>query len=223
VTRLPSFCAALVLVLAAAETHAMSLVVAGDQLILTGPVVAGDYQNVGAALDAHPEITTVVLRYSTGGDASTGYRVGNLIRARKLTTGVSGFCYSSCSRMFLGGTVRMFTDDFPATVTELGLHGHYDRTGHLNAGLVERDHLKDWIISHTGGKADPALVDRWIHLPLNGGMIHFYNPRLVNVGGAATFLCEMPRDIFSCEKINTTALDQGIVTTLDEFRSNDRK
>jgi hypothetical protein len=215
--------AALFLLLATAPTWAMSIVVAGDQLILTGPVVGGDYEKIVAALDAHPEIHTAILRYSPGGDTRTGYRVADLFRARKLTTGISGFCYSSCSRMFLDGTVRMFTDDFPANATEIGLHGHYDKIGHVDAALVERDHLKDWIIAHTDGKADPALVDRWIHLPVNSGMIHFYNPRFVSVGGAATFLCETARDIFSCEKIAKTALDMGIVTALDEFRSNDRK
>ena len=29
-----------------------------------------------------------------------------------MRTAVSGYCYSSCSRMFLGGSARYFTDDY---------------------------------------------------------------------------------------------------------------
>ena len=60
-----------------------------------------------------------------GGDAPTGYKVGELFRQKGLRTAISGFCYSSCSRMFLGGKVRVLTDDAPPDATEVGFHGHY--------------------------------------------------------------------------------------------------
>lgn len=85
----------------------------------------------------HPTVDTIILRNSTGGDIPTGFRLGDLFRQKSLRTAVSGFCYSSCSRMFLGGKRRFFTDDFPPDLTNVGFHGHYDRTGHLEPKLVE--------------------------------------------------------------------------------------
>src|SRR5215468_6997874 len=55
-----------------------------------------------------PAITTVILRNSQGGNAPAGYQVGQLLRERGVRTAVSGYCYSSCSRMFLGGRTRSF-------------------------------------------------------------------------------------------------------------------
>jgi hypothetical protein len=44
-------------------------------------------------------------------------------------------------------------------------------------------HLKDWIIRYSDGKADIALVERWINIPRASGMIYFYNPALVDIAG----------------------------------------
>ena len=142
--------------------HAKDIRVMGDQLILSGPVVAGDYDAVPSPLSSQPQIKTVILRNSPGGDAPTGYHLGELFRQKSLETALSGYCYSSCSRLFLGGKERYFTDDYPPEYTQIGLHGHYDGKGDLNAALVNALHLKDWIIRYSDEKADEALVERWI-------------------------------------------------------------
>src|SRR4030095_11898488 len=107
------------------SASAMSVKILGDQLILSGPVVGGDYAKVKDALGAGPRVQTAILRNSPGGHILSGYRVGELFRKLGITTAVSGYCYSSCSRMFLGGKERRFTDDYPAEATEAGFHGHY--------------------------------------------------------------------------------------------------
>ena len=84
---------------------AMEARVVDDQLILSGEVVDSDVVRGKNALE-NPAITTVILRNSPGGDSPTGYRSGELIRQHGLRTAVSGFCYSSCSRLFLGGRTR---------------------------------------------------------------------------------------------------------------------
>jgi hypothetical protein len=114
----------------------MAIVVAGDQLIVTGAVVAGDYDVVESNVSFNPQIQTIILRNSSGGDAPTGYRLGELFREKSLQTAVSGYCYSSCSRLFLGGKERHFTDDYPPEFTQIGFHGHYDNNGNLNAASV---------------------------------------------------------------------------------------
>jgi len=207
--------------------RAMEITVAGDQLILSGPVVVRDYDEVVSTLAVKPQIKIVILRNSPGGDAPTGYHLGELFRRKSLQTAVSGYCYSSCSRLYLGGKERYFTDDYPPEYTQIGFHGHYNRNGDLNAAYVAELHLKDWIIRYSDGKADPALVERWINIPRATGLIHFYNPALVNIGGYSTFMCQgtepgHPR-IFDCKRIPKTALDLGVATSTTLVHSSDQQ
>jgi hypothetical protein len=224
-----NFCAIGVLMVVAmltsTESLAMELKIVGNQLILSGRVVGDEPGKVREALANSPEIDTVILRNSPGGDAPSGYRTGELLRERGMRTAVSGYCYSSCSRMFLGGSTRYFTDDYPANHTQIGFHGHYHADRHLNAALMRQYGLRDWIIKYSDGKADANLVERWINIPYSRGMIHFFHPGLVNRGGASTFMCrghEPTRPVFACELIGKTALELGVVTSLDIVHSADR-
>src|SRR5215813_4918341 len=113
--------------LATSLGHAMEIVVAGDELILAGPVISADYDAVESNLSFNPQIKMVILRNSPGGDAPTGYHLGELFRQKSPQTAVSGYCYSSCSRLFLGGKERYFTSDYPPDGTHVGFHGHYNR------------------------------------------------------------------------------------------------
>jgi hypothetical protein len=219
--------AALLSVLVMSPGHAMEMTVTGEQLILSGPVITGDYDALESRLSSQPQIKMIILRNSPGGDAPTGYQLGELFRQKSLGTAVSGYCYSSCSRLFLGGKERYFTDDYPPYYTQIGLHGHYDGNGDLNAASVNAQHLKDWIIRFSDGKADEALVERWINIPRGTGLIHFYNPALVNIGGYSTFMCQGTEPshsrIFDCERISENALDLGIVTSLTLVQSHDQQ
>jgi hypothetical protein len=88
-------------------------------------------------------------------------------------------------------------------------------------------HLKDWIIRYSDGRADEALVERWINIPRGTGLIHFYNPALVEIGGYSTFMCQgtepdQPR-MFDCERIGENALDLGIATSPTLVHSHDQQ
>jgi hypothetical protein len=217
--------ALIVMALIPTQSFGMELKVAGTQLILSGPVVGDEPGKVREALASSPGVETVILRNSGGGNAPAGYQVGKLLRERGLRTAVSGYCYSSCSRMFLGGSTRYFTDDYMPEYNNVGFHGHYDRVARLNAHLVRQYGLRDWIIKYSDGKANPALVERWINIPYSRGMIHFFHPGLVKRAGASTFMCqgdESPGSVFACEPIGKTALDLGIITSLDTVHSADR-
>jgi hypothetical protein len=208
-----------------ARAQGMELKIIGSQLILSGPVVGDEPGKVRDALAGAPGVETVILRNSPGGDAPSGYQVGQLFRERRLRTAVSGYCYSSCSRMFLGGSARHFTDDYLPESNNVGFHGHYDRMGHLDADRVRHYGLRDWIVKYSDGKADLALVERWVNIPYSRGMIHFFHPGLVKRAGASTFMCqgdESPGSVFDCEPVGKTALDLGIVTSLDLVHSADR-
>ena len=222
----------LVLVTLAFSTmsNAMTLKAVGDQLILTGPVVGGDATTVRQALADIPAIGTIILRNSPGGDVRTGYAIGDLVREKGLRTAISGYCYSSCSRMFLGGKERVFTDDYPLALTHVGFHGHYftdgPQKGQLNTELIRRAGLKNWILQHSDGRGDPDLVERWINIPVNIGMIHFFHPRLAQERNVTTLFCErgpIPRiGVFGCEAIAKNALDLGIATSPEMIKSNDQ-
>jgi hypothetical protein len=217
--------ALIVILMVPTRAPAMELKIVGNQLILSGPVVGDEPGKVREALASWPGIETVILRNSGGGNAPAGYQVGQLLRERGMRTAVSGYCYSSCSRMFLGGRARHFTDDYLPETNNVGFHGHYDRMGHLNANLVRQYGLRDWIIKYSDGKADPALVERWINIPSSRGMIHFFHPGLVKRAGVSTFMCqgdESPGSVFACEPIGKTALDLGIITSLNIVHSADR-
>src|SRR6266446_4418692 len=114
--------ALVVILMVPTRAQAMELKIVGNQLILSGPVVGDEPGKIREALAGSLGIQTVILRNSPGGNAPAGYQVGQLLRERGMRTAVSGYCYSSCSRMFLGGRTRYFTDDYPADHTHIGFH-----------------------------------------------------------------------------------------------------
>lgn len=215
---------AIALMSIATPAGAMQISVLGDQLILSGPVVWSDAADVALTLASNPTVNTAILRNSPGGDINSGYAIGEIFRAKGMRTAVSGFCYSSCSRMFLGGRTRVFTSDFPPDRTHVGFHGHYNTDGSLNANLVRSLHLRDWIIKFSDGKADPSLVEQWISIPVARAMIHFYHPKALQGHPASTFFChDANTQIFDCELISRTALDLGVITSLENIRSHDQE
>jgi hypothetical protein len=125
----PALFALIAMLMVPTRAPAMELKIVGNQLILSGPVVGDEPGKVREALASSPSIDTVILRNSGGGNAPAGYQVGQLLRERGLRTAVPGYCYSSCSRMFLGGSTRYFTDDYMPEYNNVGFHGHYDRMG----------------------------------------------------------------------------------------------
>jgi len=213
------------IVLSPMAAHAMDATIVDDTLILSGPVIQGDVQRFDDALASRPGITTVVLRNSWGGHIESGYRIGERIRAQGLSTMVSGYCVSSCSRMFLGGRQRQFSKDYGLQATFVGFHGHYDAIGKLIRKQVERRGLLDWIIKHSDGKADRELVKRWISIGLNTGMVAFMHPDSKTLfRSETTFFCqgrEKNRPL-GCDTIASSALDLGVITDLATPLSPDK-
>lgn len=213
--------------LASSTGGAMDMQVIDGQLILSGAVEGNEYRRIMDRLEQYPAIDTVILRNSPGGDANTGYRVGELFRERGLRTAVSGYCNSSCSRMFLGGKERHFTDDYPVGKTWIGFHSNYTDEGQIVHGAPAR--LKTWIMKYSDGKADEALVERWVAIPYRKGYAYFFDgKRLKRSDGISVFLCsghEPSGDRFNqCEKIaGKTAFDLGVVTSADIISSRDAK
>ena len=88
-----------------------------------GPINENSVKEFGKKASALPTGTTVLL-HSTGGDLSTGIRLGQLIRNLRLNTRVgqvsekenaatleAGSCYSTCAFAFLGGVIRQVSEE----------------------------------------------------------------------------------------------------------------
>ena len=180
--------AALVFCSGIQSAYAMAVYRLGDTLILSGEVDRRDLDAVRAEFAKPPVITHVVLRNSMGGNSWTGYRLGELFREHGVTTAVSGHCVSSCSRLFLGGKQRLFSDDYPASLTYVGFHGHYD-FGRLNPEAVKKNDLANWTARFTAGLADPKLVQRWINIERRAGDVRFYPGTVHAQWKDTSFLC----------------------------------
>lgn len=214
--------AACVVVALSTGALAMDIKRLDDTLILSGVVVQPDLDRIKKEFAKPPAITHVVLRNSMGGNSWTGYRLGELFREKGVTTVVSGHCVSSCSRLFLGGKTRMFSDDYPASLTYVGFHGHYD-FDKLNRASVEKNDLAGWTLKFTDHKVDPKLMRRWIDIERRAGDMRFYPPAAAKRFGQVVALCQGTESLRpqQCEKIATNAFAQGIVTTLATFSSPD--
>ncbi|MBB3212193.1 hypothetical protein FHW67_001461 [Herbaspirillum sp. Sphag1AN] len=210
----------------AVMAQAMDFAVHVPYLVMSGGVVGNEARILAAALKDNPGITTIILKDSHGGFAPTGYDVGQMIRERGLNTALSGYCLSSCSRMFLGGNQRQYSDDQPLEMTTVGFHGNYSDQGQLLPSSTAI--LKPWIDKYSDGKANPALVDQWVHIQTNHGMAFFYHKdaQVKFDSPEKVLLCLGTEDRHAraeqCQKPHLgNALDNGIVTTWDILKVRD--
>lgn len=222
--RVAGWLVSLVAVAAASPASAMTMRVAGDQIVLQGPVHPDDGARFRELLAANAAVKTIILRDSAGGDAAAGYEIGGLIREKGLRTALSGYCRSSCSRMFLGGVERGFTDEQRAGKTYVAFHGHYEDDGQLKTAMIPT--LREWIVAHSDGKADRALVERWTALPDRAGFAYFFDSeRLRRRDRVSVFLCSgmesRTNRYEECEKIRgRTGYDLGIFTPMPLVKVN---
>lgn len=203
----------------ASNVRAMDIEARPPFVILSGPVTGTELRQLKEVIDSNPAITTVVLKNSGGGDARTGFLVGEYIRDKGLNTAASGFCRSSCSRMFLGGNMRSFSNDQPLDATYVAFHSNYGNDGkriHATASI-----LKTWVTQYSDGKANPLLVDQWVNLDNRRGFAYFYHPQaLIQAGPDRVLLCtgdEDPKNRLQlCTKPDLgDAMANGILTTLE--------
>lgn len=188
-------------------------------LIMSGRVEGNELGQLQDWLEKNPDVDTIVLKNSPGGDAGVGYRIGEYLREKGLNTLLAGYCLSSCSRMFLGGKQRGFSNELPLERTFVGFHGNYAINGSLLQNRISI--LQAWIIKHSDGKANPALVEQWVNLRNRRGFAYFYHQQTnPNIGNQRVLLCqgseEASRRRELCAKPELgDAIANGIVTSWD--------
>ena len=141
----------------------------GTSLTMSGSVRGPECQMLKVIFRERP-IKTIILKDFRGGRASTGYCVGEFIREKNIETVISGYCHSSCSRMWLGGVKRSLQDG-----ARVGLHGHYGRSGKLLAYAPKK--LESWI-PKMAPEVNKELLAKWARLPTNDDQYYFYNDKL---------------------------------------------
>src|ERR1700722_6434868 len=80
---------------------AMTMDVRGDQIVMSGHVVASDAGHFRSLLAAHPAVKAVVLTNSPGGSASANDAITAMIEQHHLNTVIGGYCVSACAMIFL--------------------------------------------------------------------------------------------------------------------------
>ncbi len=212
-----SWIVAIFIVAASGNAAAMTMRVAGNQAILSGQLVPSDEEQFAQLVQANPAIATVVLWNSPGGSARANAGLTQIIQDRKLNTAVAGYCVSACAMVFLSGSQRYFSDGESVDATSLGFHGSYVQ-GTL-APEKRLQFLENLVETESAGKADPKLVDRWLHFTDEHETVRFRYPGSDGAPKAATvFDCHGPGpnrgDYDSCTPIDgPNALSMGIITS----------
>ena len=219
----------LILALAAAPAAgAMDFRVAGRELHLSGRVAGDELAMLKDVEAAHPgAIDTVVFRNSPGGDAWSGYRVGERIRDHGWRTEVIGGCVSACTLLFLGGRSRHFGAATRPERVFLAFHGPSSGNFLDNHAVNPRGRpeIRRWILERTGGKADAALLEGFANNEKRADLMRFYDPRqLARSDGVSALFCPAAgrnaADPFdACEKIaGHDAYSMGFVTSDERIR-----
>ena len=89
----------------------------GTTLSVIGDVKPGLFDAIARRLAIHSSISNLEIQ-SLGGLTYEAIKIGRLLRKRKISTVVSGNCYSGCALIFLGGVRRIV----PAPYWVLGFH-----------------------------------------------------------------------------------------------------
>jgi len=197
-------CVAVVILALCSSGWGMDMRVIGDQVILTGPMSGFEVTQFMSSLTR--AVTTVVFHNSGGGDFDAGLNLAAMIRQRGLTTVAQGSCISSCANAFLGG-VRRYLADHQSYVA---FHGHYKYSAPMQSRIGE---MRNFYADMTDGKVSDELVLLWMRKP-RPGMIYFFKPQTYSCNGTEV---RRPRD---CEKLLQKAMDQGIITALDDVKIN---
>jgi hypothetical protein len=208
-----------VLGLANGQVASMSFEMAGDTLILSGPVVDDDLVRFRNAVQ-DKRLRQVLFHQSPGGDAWTGLRLGYEIRAAGLDTLLSGQCASACGYMFLAGVQRRLSDGMPVRFNRLLLHGAWD----LSTGKTlpqKAPELATYITKMTAGNFPEALMQKTVNSAQAQDFMEFaITPRMLKMPQPrGVFQClvlpDQPRDCIELEGFS--AMNTGVVTDAQIF------
>ncbi|MFL9924771.1 hypothetical protein PQR62_10880 [Herbaspirillum lusitanum] len=162
----------------------------GKSILLQGGMNDGAADGLARALDAAPEVTTVVL-YSAGGWVREGKLVADVIAGRGLNTYVEQECSSACTLAFLAGRDRAIDPH-----ARLGFHTLYTVGGDDRINKPFDRALTQQTYSHFGLPYD--FIERIADTPQSGSwyptipeMLRATVLTRISAGGETTVLATM--------------------------------
>ncbi len=196
------------LLLGTVPASAMDVRVNAETIYMVGPVQAQDYHRFMRVFNA--SVRRVVFTNSPGGDLDATYNVAEEIRMRKLETVVKGYCRSACALMFLGGVARRLADAKSYVAFHAGYGSNMGTTTPRQYGRIGR-----LLAEMTDGKLSDALAEIILQKRRNG-FVYFYRDRTYNCDGTE------PKRPSGCGNIPETAMEQGIITSLDDVEVSEK-
>jgi len=191
---------------------AMEMHVAGNQLILSGGITELDYVKFTRQLI--PTVRQIVLTDSPGGSVSSALDIADDIRRKGLSTTIRGYCRSACALIFLGGVQRTLAD----SKSHVDFHAMYSynySSPTQRPSTARYGKIASFLSDMTGGKLSDALI-KTILRKQRGGFVYFFRDRTFNCNG------DEPNRPSGCAKLPQTALDQGVITSLDNVGGTDQ-
>ncbi|MCP5072554.1 MAG: hypothetical protein GY947_04565 [Rhodobacteraceae bacterium] len=112
------------------------------------------YTELGEILEAHPDLSTVLLN-SRGGNVIAGRSIGLLIERNEVDTLVEEECFSACTLIFAGGKNRELGEN-----AKLGFHGYqFDHDQRVQTVEINKVVAEDRAYLERRGIA-PTFLDR---------------------------------------------------------------
>ena len=201
---------------------ALDIKIVENQMILSGEIESNDAWTFSRTLANNPKVDTIVLRNMPGGKVDAMERMAATVEDRKLHTVISARCMSACAHIFMAGETRRFSSDFPPEAAHLAFHSAYRSEGALKGWggtPVTNAHL--WYVRRSGGKLDPGLALRWMSLEHSSGFAFFFDPAGRKIRSSYSYLCTRTMPMEQCEKIDRSAFDLGLITSMEPAQVKD--
>lgn len=207
-----------------ASGAAMEFRVAGNQLIMSGPIAGNEIAKMRDILPGNPQIDTVVLQNSEGGFIETAMRLGELFEEKKFRTIVSGYCMSACVLLFLGGRERSFAGSEPGKVSLLSIHtpmhSSFGGQSWPPAGSTFRGaqyQMLNWMQKRIGDRVDKKILESAIQNDRPEDMTMFVNPaQVTRADKISVFRCTVGAGMKASDCVPIPGIDAiqaGLITS----------
>ncbi len=170
------------------SVNAMNFIRYEDTLVMSGDIEESDIDK----FSRFSGIKHVALKNSPGGNLKASIEIGYMIRDAGIITSVSGYCYSGCAMIFLGGIERSMEKK-----AILGFHGcksGENYVGQIDALLIS---YADFM---TSGKFTGSIAAATFFELKNNNLLIFQD-------GKASFLKNG-----NLSRLETNARELGIIT-----------
>ncbi|MDB5894009.1 MAG: Rhodanese-like protein [Rhodoferax sp.] len=196
------------------QVQAMTLEKQDTALFATGPLGGDDWLKFKQAF-TDPDLRTIVLVNSPGGNLWDGLAISRLISEKGYDTVLAGYCNSACALLFMGGRERRFSSAFAPSATYIGIHG---ASSSDNGSLAVQTNPEVYALlkKAMGAKFNPDIVNTALY-KMDDRHALLVIPDSVRTPLALAFHCKDGQTAWAnCLQFkDATALNLGVTTHND--------